>query len=107
VQRSLGGINTVIYNQMQGPDEFTLTGNLMNWDRWADLSRIQTRTLVMGARNDEMNPDSIRREADLISQSSLFISETGSHLAMWDDPKNYFEALLAFLDANDIVKPPR
>jgi proline iminopeptidase len=101
VQRSLGGINPVIYNQMQGPDEFTLTGNLMNWDRWADLPRIQTRTLVMGARHDEMNPESIRREAKLIPQSSLFISETGSHLAMWDDQKNYFEALLAFLDAND------
>lgn len=105
VQRSLGGINPAIYNQMQGPDEFTLTGNLMNWDRWADLSSIQTRTLVMGARNDEMNPDSIRREADLIPESSLFISETGSHLAMWDDQENYFKALLAFLDANDIVKP--
>jgi proline iminopeptidase len=107
VQRSLGGINPVIYNQMQGPDEFTLTGNLMNWDRWADLSRIQTRTLAMGARHDEMNPDSIRREAKLIPQSSLFISETGSHLAMWDDQKNYFEALLAFLDADDTVKPRR
>jgi proline iminopeptidase len=107
VQRSLGGINPVIYNQMQGPDEFTLTGNLMNWDRWADLSRIQTRTLVMGARNDEMNPDSMRREADLIPESSLFISDTGSHLAMWDDQENYFKALLAFLDANDIAKPRR
>ncbi|SDA24826.1 proline iminopeptidase [Sphingomonas sp. NFR15] len=97
VLRSLGGINPVIYNQMQGPDEFTLTGNLRDWDRWADLPRIRTPTLVMGARYDEMDPQSIRREAQLIPHSSLFISETGSHLAMWDDQKAYFAALLGFL----------
>jgi len=103
VQRSLAGINPVIYNQMQGPDEFTLTGNLRDWDRWADLPRIHTPTLVMGARYDEMNPDSIRREAQLIPNSSLFISERGSHLAMWDDQKAYFEAVLRFLQSLDVL----
>ncbi|MBS7553134.1 proline iminopeptidase, partial [Ancylobacter dichloromethanicus] len=55
-------------------------------------------TLVMGARYDEMNPESERREAALIPAARLFMSETGSHLAMWDDQKAYFEALLSFLN---------
>jgi proline iminopeptidase len=51
----------------------------------------------MGAHYDEMNPKSIAREAGLVHNSRLFISETGSHLTMWDDQKNYFAALLRFL----------
>lgn len=92
--------NGVIYNQMQGPNEFVITGNLASWDRWADLPKIDVPTLVMGARYDEMDPRSIEREAHLIPGSDLFISDTGSHLAMWDDQKHYFAALLAFLMRN-------
>jgi proline iminopeptidase len=89
--------NGAIYNTMQGPNEFVVTGNLSDWDRWADLTRIATPTLVMGARYDEMNPRSIEREASLIPGAELFMSDTGSHLAMWDDQRAYFAALLDFL----------
>jgi proline iminopeptidase len=97
LQRSFAIANATIYNQMQGPNEFTITGNLKDWDRWADLPKLAIPTLVTGARYDEMNPESIRREARLIPGARLFFSETGSHLAMWDDQKAYFEALLSFL----------
>jgi len=89
--------NNVIYNTMQGPNEFVITGNLSSWDRWGDLPSIATPTLVMGARYDEMNPTSIAREARLIPGAELFMSQTGSHLAMWDDQKAYFAAVLKFL----------
>ncbi|WP_244471593.1 proline iminopeptidase-family hydrolase [Methylobacterium sp. ARG-1] len=97
IQRSLSGLNTDIYRQLQGPNEFTPTGELKEWDRWADLHRIATPTLVIGARYDEMNPESARREARLIPNAELFLSDTGSHLAMWDDQVNYFKAVLGFL----------
>jgi proline iminopeptidase len=98
LQKAFAGINTEIYQTMQGPNEFTPTGNLKDWDRWASLPKISAPTLVMGARYDEMNPASERREARLIPGAELFISETGSHLAMWDDQDAYFKALLNFLD---------
>jgi proline iminopeptidase len=97
VQRSFSVVNADIYNRMQGANEFVVTGNLLGWDRWASLPAIRTPTLVMGARHDEMNPASIRREAALIPGARLFVSSKGSHLAMWDDQKAYFAALLAFL----------
>jgi len=97
VRRALAGLNEDIYLTMQGPSEFTPTGNLKDWDRWNDLPRIAAPTLVMGARYDEMNPDSLRREADLIPGAELFISRNGSHLAMWDDRMAYFSTLLGFL----------
>ncbi|MET3722567.1 proline iminopeptidase-family hydrolase [Sphingomonas trueperi] len=89
--------NGTIYNQMQGPNEFVVTGNLRNWDRWHDLPNLQVPTLVMGARYDEMNPKSIEREARLIPGAELFLSKTGSHLTMWDDQRAYFDAILRFL----------
>jgi proline iminopeptidase len=89
--------NQRIYNLMQGPNEFVITGNLKSWDRWGDLHNIKTPTLVMGAKYDEMNPDSIRREGRLIPGAKTWISEHGSHLCMWDDQKAYFAALLGFL----------
>lgn len=98
LQHSFEVANGTIYNQMQGPNEFVITGNLKNWDRWGDLHKIKTPSLVMGARFDEMNPKSVEREAKLIPDARLFMSETGSHLAMWDDQKNYFGALLGFMN---------
>ncbi|MDQ0513333.1 hypothetical protein [Ancylobacter amanitiformis] len=53
-----------------------------------------------------MNPESIRREAALIPDAGLFISETGSHLAIWDDQTAYFAALLSFRSAREADGSP-
>ncbi len=97
VTRSLNKANFAIYNQMQGPNEFVIIGNFKGWERWADLPKIKTRTLVMGARYDEMDPEQMRKVASLIPNAKLFISEQGSHMAMYDDQQAYFGALIPFL----------
>lgn len=97
VLKAFAALNPVIYRQMAGPNEFVFSGNLEGWDRWADLHRIRTPALVMGARYDEMDPASMKRQAELLPHGRLFISEKGSHLSMWDDQRAYFEALLGFL----------
>lgn len=95
--RTFNKVNVHIYNYMQGPNEFMITGTLKTWDRWADLPKIKTSTLVMGARYDEMDPDQIRREGKLIPGARTWISGRGSHLAMYDDQEAYFAALVPFL----------
>ncbi|MBU6444039.1 MAG: proline iminopeptidase-family hydrolase [Alphaproteobacteria bacterium] len=97
VSRTFAKMNTHIYNVMQGPNEFVITGNFRHWDRWADLPKIKTRTLVMGAKYDEMSPDQIRREGRLIPNASTWIGEQGSHMCMYDDQRAYFMRLLPFL----------
>lgn len=97
IGRSLRFANPKIYNVMQGPNEFVITGTLKNWDRTPDLARIKTRTLVMGARYDTMDPDEMRRTASAIPGARAVISETGSHLAMYDDQEWYFRQLIQFL----------
>ncbi|HEX2593544.1 MAG TPA: proline iminopeptidase-family hydrolase [Rhizomicrobium sp.] len=95
--RALIHANQHIYNYMQGPNEFSITGTLKHWSRWADLPKIKTPTLVMGAKYDEMDPDQVRREGKLIPNARTWISDKGSHLCMWDDQAAYFNALVPFL----------
>jgi proline iminopeptidase len=97
VQRTFKHINNQVYNTMQGPNEFVVTGTFKDWDRWKDLSRIRVPTLVIGARYDEMNPDDLRKMGQLLPRGRTFICENGSHLAQWDDQEAYFRALLGFL----------
>jgi proline iminopeptidase len=99
VQRSLSGWNQHVYQVLQGRSEFEATGRMKGWDRWADLPKIKVRTLTMGARYDEMDPEDMRKMATLLPQGEAWISETGSHFAMYDDQQNYFKALLGFLKA--------
>jgi proline iminopeptidase len=99
VQRSLGGWNQHVYQVLQGRSEFEATGRMKGWDRWPDLPKIKVRTLTMGARYDEMDPEDMRKMATLLPRGEAWISETGSHFAMYDDQQNYFKALLNFLKA--------
>jgi proline iminopeptidase len=99
VSRSLGGWNQHVYHVLQGRSEFEVTGRMKGWDRWADLPKIRVRTLTMGARYDEMDPEDMRRMATLLPHGEAWISKTGSHFAMYDDQQNYFGALLSFLKA--------
>jgi proline iminopeptidase len=97
LQRAFRTVNGKIYNIMQGPDEFTITGNLSNWDAWERLPGINVPTLVIGGRYDEMAPGQLTRMAKLIPHSRLVICKRGSHMAMYDDQQAYFAALLPFL----------
>lgn len=97
VERAFRNMNQQIYNYMQGPNEFMVTGTFKDWDRWGDLSRIKVPTLVIGARYDEMNPKDIRRMGGLIPNSRVKICGGGSHMAMYDDQESYIGALVKFV----------
>lgn len=96
--RTFRHLNTQIYHYMQGPNEFIVTGNLKEWDRWDAISQITVPTFLIGARYDTMNPEEIRKMGELIPRSRVHICENGSHSAMYDDQENYFQGFLQFLD---------
>jgi pimeloyl-ACP methyl ester carboxylesterase len=98
VRRGLGLEQFVkIYEQMQGKSEFVVTGNLRGWNCWGRLHEINTKTLTIGARYDEMDPEDMKRMATLLPAGSYAYLENGSHMGMWDDQASYFRQLLAFL----------
>jgi proline iminopeptidase len=96
VERAFKKFNTKIYNTMQGPNEFVITGNFKNWDRWNDLTKIKVPTLLIAGRLGTMNPADIRRMGQLIPNSRVVLTE-GSHLEMYDAQEEYFRAIAKFV----------
>ena len=97
VELALRFLNEKIYNYLQGPNEFVVTGTFKNWDRTPDLKNIKTKALVMGARYDEMDPNEMRRIAAAMPNARAVISDRGSHMCMYDDQEWYFRELISFL----------
>jgi proline iminopeptidase len=98
VHLTFQNLNSEIYQEMQGPSEFTVTGNFKNWNRWEDFSTIHVSTLVISGRYDTINPEDTVKIASLIPQARAVICEQGSHLSLYDDPASYFEAIRPFLN---------
>jgi proline iminopeptidase len=98
VMRAFKHLSAQVYNTMQGPNEFVVTGNFKDWDRWKDLPRIAVPAFLPVGRFDEMNVADIQRMGSLIPRSRVHVCEKGSHLCMWDDQESYFAGLLKFID---------
>lgn len=96
VTYSFGQLNHHIYVLMQGPSEMGASGRLENWDRFADLKRIATPTLVISGKHDTMDPGHMAQMAKALPNATL-LATNGSHMAFYDDQKAYFDGLSAFL----------
>jgi proline iminopeptidase len=81
-----------VYNTMQGPNEFVVTGTFRDWNRWEDLHRIEVPTLLSVGRFDTMRVADIERMGTLIPHARVAVCEEGSHCSMYDDQENYFRA---------------
>jgi len=101
VMRTLKHVNPNVYVLMQGPSELGASGRLANWDRTADLAGIEVPTLVIGARYDTMDPEHMKWMAGQFPRGRYLYCPQGSHLALYDDQKTYFDGLLAFVDDVD------
>jgi proline iminopeptidase len=86
-----------VYNTMQGPNEFVITGNFATWDRWDDLAKIEVPTLLSVGRHDTMRVEEIEEMGRRIPGARVSICENGSHLPMWDDPDAYFASVVDFV----------
>jgi proline iminopeptidase len=95
--RAFRHLNTEIYNTMQGPNEFVVTGTFKDWNRWDDLQHIRVPTLLMVGRHDTMSVEDIQKMGKLIPNSRVVVCENGSHLCMYDDQETYFRELLKFI----------
>jgi proline iminopeptidase len=99
VQRAFAHINPQIYVPMQGPSELGMSADakLANWDRVADLERIQVPTLVIGARYDTMDPAHMEMMARRLPHGRYLYCPDGSHMALYDEQETYFAGLVDFL----------
>jgi len=107
VIRAFKHLNPKIYIPMQGPSELGASGKLANWDRTADLKKIAVPTLVIGARYDTMDPKHMEWMAHEIPHARYLFCPNGSHMAMYDDQKTYFDGVVKFIRDVDAGRPVR
>jgi proline iminopeptidase len=86
-----------VYWTMNGPNEFTIVGNLKDWDITARLREIKVPTLVTVGRYDEVTPRVAETIHKGIAGSKLVVFEKSGHLTMWDEKENYLKTLREFL----------
>ncbi|MFD1185866.1 proline iminopeptidase-family hydrolase [Pontibacter rugosus] len=107
VNRMFNHMNQTVYVQMQGPSEFGIRGNasLKNWDRSGDLPKIKIPTLTIGGEHDTMDPKHMEWMAGQVQNGTYLYCPEGSHMAMYDDQKRYFNGLVNFIKDVDNAQP--
>jgi proline iminopeptidase len=89
--------NMAIYNYMQGPSEFTITGTLKKYDVTAFLPRIKVPLLYTVGEFDEANPATIQRFARMTPGASVAVMPGAAHMTTWDAPDSMLAAVSGFL----------
>ena len=82
---------------MNGPNEFTITGNMKDWDRRRDVGVIRLPTLLTTGEFDEVTLDCHQTIHDAIPGSQLVVMKDCSHLTMLEQPQAYNRILRNFL----------
>jgi proline iminopeptidase len=103
VLRSFAHLNKNVYIPMQGPSEMGASGILEKWDRTADLKNIALPTLIIGARYDTMDPKHMEWMASQVQRGRYLYCSQGSHLAIYDDQRQYMDGLVRFLKDVDAL----
>ncbi len=101
LERSFAEAGYSVYNTMNGPSEFTVTGTLKTWDIMDRLGEIDIPTLLVGGRYDECRPAHLAEMHSRIANSQLEIIEDASHLCFAEQPAAFGSVVTAFLDRRD------
>lgn len=86
-----------VYETMNGPNEFTVIGNLKDWDRTDRLGEISVPTLITVGRYDELTPACSETLRQGIQGSKMVVFEESSHLAHVEETERYLQVVGDFL----------
>jgi proline iminopeptidase len=86
---------------MWGPSEFTATGTLKDYNREADLPKLNLPVLFTTGRHDGATPETVGHFQSLVPGSEIQIFENSAHMTMLDEPDAYAEAVRSFLNRVD------
>jgi proline iminopeptidase len=93
-----------VYGEMNGPNEFTISGTIRDIDLTEQLSTIHVPTLVLGGRYDEVTPRVAEQIHRSIAGSRRVEFEKSSHLPFWEERSEFHRVVAEFLRS---VEPSR
>ncbi len=94
-------VNEAIYNYLQGPSEFTITGTLKAYDVTSQLATIRVPTLYTVGEFDEADTATVRRFADLTPGAEMAVLAGAAHITTWDAPEDNVRVVREFLRQTD------
>jgi proline iminopeptidase len=95
-ERSFVGEGEQVYHTMWGPNEFTVTGTLADYDRTDRLCDIEQPTLLTCGRFDEATPESTEAYARLMPRARTVVFERSAHCAHLEERAAYLAELRSF-----------
>jgi proline iminopeptidase len=98
---ALFDFNTAILEHMWGPSDFIVTGELLTFDRTAELSMLSMPTLFLCGEFDEATPSTVRAQAAMTPDAEVVIIPGSGHLTMIDAPDVSNGAIRDFLNRVD------
>jgi len=97
VERAFHTYGPVVYETMWGPSEFTVSGNLSDYDRSGRLKEIELPVLFTCGRHDEATPESVGWYSSLLPGSRLVVFEESSHMSHLEERERYNDVIREFL----------
>jgi L-proline amide hydrolase len=98
-----------VYETMWGPNEFTVTGTLKDWDVISRLGEIRLPTLITSGRHDECTPALVEPLHRGIAGSEWVVFEGSSHMSYLEEPERYLDVVGGFLqrvETEDVARAP-
>ncbi|MFI9384647.1 proline iminopeptidase-family hydrolase [Kutzneria sp. NPDC052558] len=86
-----------VYAVMNGPNEFSVTGNLRDWDRSAEVGRIRNPVLLTRGRYDEFAEPCTDTLEKLLPHTERVEFAASAHMAMLEETPAYNRTLSTFL----------
>ncbi|MEP7002792.1 MAG: proline iminopeptidase-family hydrolase [bacterium] len=99
-------VNQSIYNFMQGPSEFTITGTLKRYDATGFLKNVKVPTLFTVGDVDEADPVTIKKHAAMVPDANAIVIPGAAHMTTWDNPQIMLAAVRAHLLHVDLINTP-
>jgi len=97
-------VNEGIYNYMQGPSEFTITGTLKPYNVTGELGAIKVPTLYTVGEFDEVGPELVRGFANKTPGAKYALIPGSAHITSWDNPTEMIKVVREFLASVDAKK---
>jgi len=104
---TIATVNEGMYNYMQGPSEFTITGTLKTYDATPWLHELRMPILYTVGEFDEADPATIRRFASLTPGAQVTVLAGAAHLTPWDARDENVRVVREFLRRCDAAWPAR
>ena len=101
LMRTFNSLNLAIYEAMQGPSEFVISGTHKDYDLTGRLGELRAPTLFLCGRYDETRPEETRLYHSLVPDAEMVVFEESSHMPHLEETERYLQVVGDFLRRHD------